>query len=273
MAALWGPEPALRCCSKNFMWIHLFNPFIRSLNWYHYLSHVRHDTNEAQRGWVTWAELQSSWVQGLDSSHRSWSPESVYQYRLSAEWEWENARIKPKSPAIIAERRVPGIQDQALPMSAKRAFFPGQWEEGARRRGVGEGGLCSFPASTVIQLISVSAPSQWPPDSKLQPVSAPGISKLPMFSLHILRYYVTHFFLYCFPVFPVFFMSSDRISSKMTGIFRSALFMHVNWDLNIIAPQNYLLNELLGPRPPPPSLVIARDGHRALELEVIRGHL
>ena len=126
------------------MWIHLFNPFIRSRNWYHYLSHVIHDTDEAQRGWVAWAKLQSSWVEGLDSSPRSWSPEFVYQYCLSAEWEWENARIKPKSRAIIAERRVPGIQDQALPMSAKRACFAGRWEEGAWRRGVGKAGSAPF---------------------------------------------------------------------------------------------------------------------------------
>lgn len=205
------------------MWIHLFNPFIRPRNWYHYLSHVIHDTDEAQRGWVTWAKLQSSWEEGLDSSPRSWSPESVYQYCLSAEWEWENARIKPKSRAIIAERRVPGIQDQALPMSAKRTCFAGQWEEGAWRRGLGEGGLCSFPVSTVIQLTSVSAPSQWPPDSKLQSAPGPRISKLPVFLLHILRYYVIHFS--CI----IYYMSSDnRINLKMTGIYGSALFMHGN---------------------------------------------
>ena len=63
-----------------------------------------------------------------------------------------------------------------------------------------------------------------------------------VFSLHILRYYVIHFS--CI----VYYMSPDnRINSKMTGIYESALFMHGNYDLNIIAPQNCLLNELLGP--------------------------
>lgn len=175
----------------------------------------------------------------------------------------------PNQP-IRAERRVHGIQNRILQMNAKSSFFAGQWEEGERKRGR-EGGW-ALPLPRVQQwfsCISVSASSQWPPYSELQPALAPRISKSPVFSFHILRYYVIHFSLI------VYYPSPDnRINYKMTGIFGSALFMDMNWDLNIVAPQKYMLNELLGLLLPPPlSLVIASNGHRVLELEASRDHL
>ena len=87
----------MRGCSKNFMWIHLFNPHNFG-GWYHHLSHFIHDISEAQRGWVTWAKLQSSWVvelgfetQTLVSRVCALNPAP---YCLPGEWRWEKCMSK-----------------------------------------------------------------------------------------------------------------------------------------------------------------------------------
>lgn len=114
---------------------------------------ILQETSEAQRGWETWAKLQSSWAVELGlQSQKLVSRARALTHTASQESGTGNRNNKTQNWAIRAKRKVRGIQNHPSP-SLMLQMSVKSFAEGLRR-----GGREDCRASPLFKEIQLSFP-------------------------------------------------------------------------------------------------------------------